>query len=158
MREIKFRGKDKSTNQWVYGYFVGVSGDDVVIIPTGQVNYDLGCIGASNSCDCHKRSFGQFTGQYDCKGNEIYTCDVIQSYDSEGKPILHYIVWNDAEACFGAVDIKYHTLSCLNSYWIEEFEKEVVGNMYDNHEYLKMLNKEWYERLELEQANNNTKI
>ena len=55
------------------------------------------------------------------------------------------------------IDIEYHTISRLDGYWIEEFEKEVVGNMYDNHEYLKMLNKEWYERLK-EEANNNTKL
>lgn len=77
---------------------------------------------------------GQYTGLKDKNGKEIYEGDIIRSFDSTGDIILHYIVWEEKEARFAAFyKGKTFNSDCfLDQSWIDEFEKEVVGNIHDN--------------------------
>ena len=132
-REIKFRGKDMFGN-WQYGSYVFTDGTDTDTCATAViVTRDV----KSHPCDC----IGQFTGLCDYKGNEIYEGDIIRSFGSKGDPIIHIIEYNDDEACFiarlngsGKYDFEY---GGLRKNWINEFEKEVIGNIYDNSELVK---------------------
>lgn len=132
-REIAFRGKSKSTGEWVDGYYVG----DNTIIAYNEVVYDLGFIDISPCHDCYPGSIGQFTGLYDKNGKEIYEGDIIRSFDSSGDAILHYIVWEEAR--FVALyKGRYFRSKCfLGQDWLDEFDKEVIGNIHDNPELLK---------------------
>ena len=90
---------------------------------------------------CLDSTVCQFTGIKDKNGKEIYDGDIIRSFDSNGNEIIHYIEWRETEARFVAVyDYinKWHIdLTCgLHQKWIDEYGKEIIGNIYDNPEIL----------------------
>jgi uncharacterized phage protein (TIGR01671 family) len=79
----------------------------------------------------------QFTGMIDKKGKEIYEGDII----SNGE-IRHKIRYENTIASFvGDILIKnnYMQYCSINQNWINEFQKEVVGNIHENPEMLEDL-------------------
>ena len=136
MREIKFRGKDKLTNQWVYGYFVGISGEDAIIISANQVNYDLGCIGVSECHYCDIKTIGQFTGLTDKNGKKIFEGDILK--DDWGK--IFEVIFTTSSCGFMVECIiapsEFETGRYrIGDVWCNTIS--VIGNIYDNPELLK---------------------
>lgn len=127
-REIKFRGKDIKTGEWLYVDLRNKESVTEAFIATiHRCNVKINPI-----------TVGQFTGLLDKNGKEIYEGDIIQSYDSEGNPIKHYISWRSDNAAYSATVLEYPHLFCaVIQDWIDEFEKEVIGNIHDNPELLK---------------------
>lgn len=129
MRTIKFRAKEiGSEGKWRVG--------DLHITATKPHIHSL-----SNKYLIKIETVGQFTGLHDKNGKEIYEGDIIRSFDSKGKPIFHYLLYDNEEAGFVAVlkgsrkgDFGYGR--CYQQ-WITECEKEVIGNIHDNLELLK---------------------
>lgn len=121
MREIKFRAKDHEGN-WVYGDL--------------HLNHKMPHMHPfeNNRTFINTKTIGQFTGLKDKNGKEIYEGDIIRSFDSNGDAILHCIVWEEAR--FVALyKGRYFSSKCfLKQDWLDEFDKEVVGNIYDNPE------------------------
>lgn len=136
VREFKFRGKDVFGN-WQYGSLVEIISTSP---DTCSVRSIITPEGHEHPCG----QIGQFTGLNDYKGNEIYEGDIIRSFGSKGDPIIHIIEYNNDEACFvarlngaGKYDFGY---GGLRKNWINEFEKEIIGNIYDNPELVKPVN------------------
>ena len=145
-REIKFRGKSKSTGEWVEGYYVG----DNTIIAYNEVVYDMGFIDTSPCHDCYPGSIGQFTGFYDKNGKKIYEGDILRGdeypFNCDGKDnYFAAIVWADNVCGFYRITLKnpnstVRGISHGNSEQLDEEDIksfEVIGNITDNPELLK---------------------
>lgn len=141
MRELKFRGKNITTDEWVYGSLVNnlwtyashhsLAGKNVCEIITTE----------SNECDdyedmqekgmnitVHPDSVGQFTGLKDKYGNEIYEGDICESIGYRFKVGFKN----------GAFSAEYSEKSedCFYLGNADESRFEIIGNIYENPELL----------------------
>ena len=141
MRTIKFRGKFVYANAdgsliWIYGSLFQT--DTLRNVGKAKIfktdTYD----GVIANNEVILGTVGQFTGIVDRNGVEIYEGDIIQTYDSNGKPILHEVYYLENEARFATKLIGYENLNegSLSQKWINELGFEVIGNIFDNRELL----------------------
>lgn len=141
MRTIKFRGKFVYANAdgsliWIYGSLF--QNDTLRNVGKAKIfktdTYD----GTIANNEVILGTIGQFTGIVDRNGVEIYEGDIIQTYDSKGKPILHEVYYLENEARFATKLIGYENLNegQLTQKWINELGFEVIGNIFDNRELL----------------------
>lgn len=79
---------------------------------------------------------GQFTGLYDKDGEELYEGDIIRSFDSDGNSILHHIEYRGASFVAILKDSFPLYGNIMTQDWLKEFKKTIIGNIYDNKEYL----------------------
>lgn len=130
-RQIKFRGKEIQTGEWVYGYYT----QGAFIDPTTGEETVRHLIHADHIYDVEEDTVGQFTGLQDSKGNDIYEGDIIES----DHKIIHEIYYQEIDARFmAACDGNRKFLSGgVTQNWIDEFNKVVIGNIHDNPELLK---------------------
>lgn len=143
MREIKFRAKRLDNGEWVNGSGLLMADDFCVIDRDTEMYVDEKYEWAGNThffrvagVMCDLKTIGQYTGLKDKNGKEIYEGDIIRSFDSNEEAILHCIVWEEARfvALFKG---RYFRSKCfLKQDWLDEFDKEVIGNIHDNKEYL----------------------
>lgn len=139
MREIKFRGKSKGTGRWLYGHLFRYGGrwsdSPLCICCTATISFkDALCY-----YEVDKETVGQYTGFKDYYGREIYEGDVISSMIAGNNPVYHVIFWHPQSASFRARLVKQGPPvdHCgIHMEWINKFHKEVIGNVYDNKEFL----------------------
>jgi uncharacterized phage protein (TIGR01671 family) len=129
-REIKFRGKDKKTGEWLYGNLQVPTIEGVPYLMWDKEKFQ---------CEVETNTIGQYTGLKDINGKEIYEGDIIKGLDSTKNDILHVVKWDNQTASFEGYLIpfdKYLHKSPLSQNWLDFFDKEVIGNIYDNPELL----------------------
>ena len=136
MREIKFRGKNKETGEWAYGYYTklveGIRKFDAII---SDIDGEL-----TRFYIHHPETIGQYTGLKDKNGKEIYEGDILKTYVETG--IDSYwktckVVWNKMG---GAFILKARTNDEKSWYSLSKIpagELEIIGNIYENPELLK---------------------
>ena len=143
MREILFRGKDEQ-GQWQYGNLVRYTEDDgeqvTCIVSTARSEISAEVV----FVPVDEKTVGPFTGFIDSKGARIYDGDIIQV---NGRP-YHQIKWLDEIGGFGTCnlvskrELQRWPDRCLFNIpaqdWWKDFKREivVVGNVYDNPDYL----------------------
>ncbi len=128
MRQIKFRGKDKRTGEWFYGNLFDKDTSGRTHISTTR----QGCL------DIDPETVGQFTGQLDKNGKEIYEGDIVKA------PLLDPIFGDILSDAFCNAVIEFNNGAFVVSYYgcrkiyIQDLHNkvEVIGNIHDNPELL----------------------
>lgn len=149
MRQIKFRGKDIETGEWLYGDLIQRMGYmPSVMFPyesNGKVHY--------SECAVKRETVGQLTGLLDKNGDEIYEGDIVRNKEVGGYELeyLGVVKYYEEGCCFG-IDVTTTSLtgaelilfspgenSFNDGYCTVTYtnEYEVLGNIHDNPEILK---------------------
>ena len=144
MREIKFRGKNLNTKEWVYGDLLQWNDGETAIGVHGQFiddgyhfneNYD-------KTPYVDETTVGQYTGLKDKNGKEIYEGDIISVNGKYPKLIRYIDEW--ASYCLANLtdldcDLKTSYWQQVSPCWWTDYKREikVIGNVYDNPELLK---------------------
>lgn len=135
-RQIKFRAKSVSSNEWVEGYYYynNVSHEHHIISDLADGEFH----------DWHVRpeAISQYANVTDCNDKKIFEGDILRNevYDWNNEKVgygYYEVYWEDAENGF-------HISPINETAEIEEIRKwhwlndmEIVGNRFDNPELLK---------------------
>ena len=133
---IKFRGQEIDSNKWLYGDLIQRRGYwPSIMFPfwneKGKTQYAEIAV--------KEKTVGQFIGFLDTHKKEIYQGDILRSMMSPD--IIMVVVRDKNEASFKAKQITEFTdldMGChITQEWLNEFPKEIIGNIYENPELLK---------------------
>ena len=146
MREILFRAKRIDNGEWVSGYYVYDYAHNAHFIFKNQ----LVCPNCINDrridysvCDYEidPDTLCQYTGLTDKNGNRIWENDIVLCKKYIGGNFVDYCIeYGFVEMKYGAYGI--HRFKSNEYYrpfkdWLEDYEYEVIGNIFDNTELLK---------------------
>lgn len=133
IREIKFRGKDVDTNQWVYGNLMVYKKH----YPTITWVDDTEPVEKKHTCVVYPDSVGECAGLNDKNGQEIYEGDVVLQQGYNGKKIPMAVRFEN-----GAFIVGYHKgSSTRKTPMLVSSKCEVIGNVFDNPKLEQSLNK-----------------
>ena len=126
MREILFRGKRIDCGEWVYGTMYKIAID---INP-----FILTCCKRGCSYQVDEETVGQYTGLKDKNGKQIFDGDVVKVLQGKDKGIAYVGFENGAFMLYPKTGNIYERN--LWSYWYNDLDVEVIGNIHDNPELL----------------------
>ena len=132
-REIKFRGKEFETGQWIEGSLTTYPR----YYPTITLVENAELIPKKKTCVVLPETVGQFTGLCDKNGKEIYEGDICRYYNPEDKDGICEI--EEDYALWISGTIKETNLLTPLFYLKCSSEWEVIGNIHQNPELLEVI-------------------
>ena len=137
MREILFRAKRRDNGEWIYGYYQPVTPAREDIGVTLAVIRDDGFL---EDIRVDQETVGQYIGLVDKNGNKIFEYDVCRFRE-----------WSNGEMCWvGAVCYEHQQFvisgpsnkECESDFTLQMSRFiprniEIIGNIYDNTDWLK---------------------
>lgn len=137
MREILFRGKRIDNGEWVEGAFLNDRDGAFYICPAvSDISYGDG--GNRRRIGCWYKvdtsTVGQYTGLLDKNGKRIFDGDIAKVLQGKDKDIAYIGFENGAFMLYPKTGNIYERT--LWSYWYNDWDVEVIGNITDNQELL----------------------
>ena len=137
MREILFRGKRLDNGEWVEGAFLNDRNCAFYICPAvSDISY--GDSGARRRIGCWYKvdpsTVGQYTGLNDKHGKRIFEGDIAKVLQGKDKDIAYVGFENGAFMLYPKTGNIYERT--LWSYWYNDWDVEIIGNITDNPELL----------------------
>lgn len=132
MREILFRRKRKDNGEWINGCLLNFPENTYIIPHNSRCRYNTA---EKPAVTVAPETVGQFTGLTDKNGTRIFEGDIVKLHTCQGTRI-YTVDWCSDCAMF--------VLPCITNeerevdfsiYFGEDFE--IIGNVYDNPEFLK---------------------
>ena len=141
MREILFRGKRLQGGNWVEGYFFKSDinkrereSKKATLIFTPDCDTFIMVPECHNSFMVVSDTVGQYTGLKDKNGKRIFEGDVAKVLQGKDKDIAYVGFENGAFMLYPKTGNIYERT--LWSYWYNDWDIEVIGNITDNPELL----------------------
>lgn len=142
-REIIVRGQREIGGKWYIGYYGKTAKNDVYIDTIPEIK-SWGCI--QEHIIVIRRTIGQFTGLLDKNGKQIFEGDNINANciltDSNGYEtsiiITGIVQYSNDYSCYSFTDNIKQPLNNYCNFLYQCENIEVVGNIHDNPEFLKI--------------------
>lgn len=136
-REIKFRGKEFETGQWIEGSLTTYPR----YYPTITLVENAELIPKKKTCVVLPETVGQFTGLCDKNGKEIYEGDIVKAKEY-GIDIPNGVFCSNVAGydnfSVDYIDGGFRLLNNQRGFLLcKDNHLEVIGNIYDNPELLK---------------------
>ena len=131
MREIKFRGISKETNEWVFGYYIVAAGMPFISV-----------FGVREPILIIPKTLGQYTGIKDKNDKEIYEGDIVEltntykGMNTKSIVEIDFIDFTFAGKWAEEYSPSGYMYNPLGSYNFPIVTIEVIGNIYENPELL----------------------
>nr|DAZ40915.1 MAG TPA: YopX protein [Caudoviricetes sp.] len=132
MREILFRGKRKTDNEWLYG-FPYITRKNAV-----KINWYCSEFGSMRTDEVDPETVGQFTGLTDKNDVKIFEGDIIEGHRSSqwNHELMRCVITYNRDH----FEARYYPRGIHGNYFTYKimFSKDVVviGNIYDNPELI----------------------
>jgi len=141
MREIKFRGKQLGSGEWVYGHFIKTKNHkDNCYISQGDPYNDMGMMQGFVNVD--PETVGQSTGLKDNNGKEIYEGDIVEftaytAFREQSENRTEVVTYScEPNGRVGFTPMVWQT-DVEDDYYNYEIENiRIIGNIYENPELL----------------------
>ena len=123
MREILFRGKRIDNGEWEYGYLYGIWEQGYILC--GMANH------VPNMVEVDPETICQYTCLNDKNGKKIFEGDIVTVPNDDE---LYSVTWDEDTAAWSLnAEALVYT---FGDFW--GYEVEVVGNVYDNPDWLEV--------------------